>query len=796
MPFTQGVLNDIPSHEMPEGGLTEGYGVKIEDGWVERRKGFVRINDCEHDEYIMGIMQYQDRSAVNYIFYGDINYLYKIELPQERMWDDGWYWWDTEDWDEILDYAVYQLSPTGETQICPPCSTSSSSSSVSSSSKSSSSSSTSSFSSSSSASCATEVCPFDGRAYRYLAIEATPWVFTSFGNNVIATNYMDPIVYIPGSDFDHHEVLECNGLRAKVVDTFQRHVLCLNVRDHVDGVVPNRYWSSGLDDASDFDYTNPASEALYGDLTESPMPITGGARIRDSYVIFQTNMMHMLNYVGGDSVYSKQVINNEIGALWHRLVATTGDRIFFFGLEDIFEFDGYQVKSIGANNNGWIFEGLNMLQISRAFSFIDMNTKEVHFVIPYNEDIPNLDCIYDFQHGLWTFDTITATAGCPKVGLSYPIIARVSVTRSSSFSSSSMSSSSSFSSSSISISSSSSSVMYDWDRLNDDCSSLMWTKVDKGDATTTQVTFDGRSCFKLDSGPNSAANNDYAMIRRNLGSFDATTTIEITGHWDLLGRRTDNDYFSVRAYNGTTRLLVAIASNGLHVYDGAAYNEVGTDIVILDTWQTFRLIIDWVAKTVDIYLDGDLVAAGVDCSHDVAGTNGGIYLYQYGHDTDNCISYIDSIKVDGTTRSESFSSSSSSSESHSSSSSSQSESDPGTQADSYLQYVGVGNNDDDWARESYWVTGEYRFDSARIKEFVNMTAVIGDLIGDLECYIGTRNNTDDAIIWEHVQDYTEQVMIGARQQGVYISFKFIARDLDDYYRISEIKGILREGGER
>jgi hypothetical protein len=462
-PFTKGVLKDIPTQFMPMGGLTKGEGVRIMDAYIEKRKGFRNINDCEYEDYILGIKQYMDPNFVPHVFFGDVNHLYHLAYtPSLKYWDDGYPWWDisTYTWDAIAGGIVYELTPWGAIQQCPTGSISASSSS-----QSNSSSSLSSLSSSSSESCALNIYPFSGRDHRTLAGETSSWIFTDFAGNIIATNYEDPIVLIRGYAYDRYENLTCMGLHARIVDVFQGHVMALNTVDSLDGAMANRYWWSGLNDAEDWDYTNLASECGFADLEPSSLPITGGAKLRDSYIIYQQNMIHQLNYTGGSLVFSRQVINNEIGCISKGLLCGDGDKHFFFAQNDIWMFDGYNFKPIGMNNNAYIYGGLNRAQVSRAFSFIDVNTDEVHFVIPWQSEIPNLDCIYDYVHDLWTYDWLGdlnsvggATAGCPKVAFDFPFIARVDVEFCGSNSSFSSSSSSSCSiSSSLSVSSSSSS---------------------------------------------------------------------------------------------------------------------------------------------------------------------------------------------------------------------------------------------------------------------------------------------------------------------------------------------------
>ena len=472
-PFTKGVLKDIPVQFMPMGGLTKGEGVRIMDAYIERRKGFRNINDCKYEDYILGIKQYADPNFVPHVFFGDINHLYHLAYtPSLRYWDDGYPWWDisTYTWDAIAGGVVYALTPWGAVQQCPlpgSFSSSESSSSESSSSESSSSSSVSSHSNSSSESCALTTYPFSGRDHRTLSGETSSWIFTDFAGNIIATNYEDPIVLIRGYAYDRYENLTCLGLHARIVDVFQNHVMALNTIDPINGAMANRYWWSGLDDAEDWDYLSLSSECGYTDLEPSSAPITGGAKLRDSYIIYQQNMIHQLNYTGGTLVFSRQVINNEIGCISKGLLCGDGEKHFFFAQNDIWMFDGYNFKPIGMNNNAYIYGGLNRAQISRAFSFIDTNTDEVHLVIPWQSEIPNLDCIYDYVHDLWTYDWLGeltsiggATAGCPKAAFDFPFIARVDVnfcesSSSSSYSISASESSSSTSSTSMSISSSS-----------------------------------------------------------------------------------------------------------------------------------------------------------------------------------------------------------------------------------------------------------------------------------------------------------------------------------------------------
>ena len=116
--------------------------------------------------------------------------------------------------------------------------------------------------------------------------------------------------------------------------------------------------------------------------------------------------------------------------------------------------------------------------------------------------------------------------------------------------------------------------------------------------------------------------------------------------------------------------------------------------------------------------------------------------------------------------------------------------------------VGVTDNDDDYPRASYFITGEYTFgdeyssNSDKVKELSEIWPVVEELSGDIEVSVGTRMRISDPIVWTSLGDFTDQTLMGLRAYGVYISVRFDANDLDDFYRLSDIVGKVRVGGNR
>lgn len=168
-----------------------------------------------------------------------------------------------------------------------------------------------------------------------------------------------------------------------------------------------------------------------------------------------------------------------------------------------------------------------------------------------------------------------------------------------------------------------------------------WTDSDSGAGASTQVTFDSKSCMKLTNG---TPVGGQAFRSQDIGTFGTRTVFSLNCYFDLMGVQGVDDAICY-AFNGSTRLMVSFASNGIFVYDDVTWNEVGTNLVVQDVWQEWTFDIDWTAQTADVYLDKVLKASDVDCSSASATANGTIYLAQNGSATANCITYIDWFKA-------------------------------------------------------------------------------------------------------------------------------------------------------
>jgi hypothetical protein len=179
--------------------------------------------------------------------------------------------------------------------------------------------------------------------------------------------------------------------------------------------------------------------------------------------------------------------------------------------------------------------------------------------------------------------------------------------------------------------------------LDEDCSDITdWTDNDSAGAASTQATFQGRDTFSMTVTAHGAGRKAERYI--DAGTIGTTYTIELRLYCDLIGTQAAGDYFSLAVDNGAATLGVRWCTDGLFVYDGAAWNEVGTNIVDSDVWTVWRLAVT-TGATVAVYKNGFLMAAAQDCSDATTATDGLVTIAQNGVTTDNVISYVDFVKL-------------------------------------------------------------------------------------------------------------------------------------------------------
>lgn len=169
-----------------------------------------------------------------------------------------------------------------------------------------------------------------------------------------------------------------------------------------------------------------------------------------------------------------------------------------------------------------------------------------------------------------------------------------------------------------------------------------WADADTGAGDSSQATFDDKSTMKLYTG----VTTGKAERSQDIGTFGARTVFSLPLYGDDLGTYAASEGLYFVISNGSTSIYIVFGTDGLFAFNGAAYVEIGTDLVAADTWQEWTFDVDWTAQTMDVYLDKVLTASDVDVSHADEVANGLTRFAQYGGASPaNRTSYIDWFKA-------------------------------------------------------------------------------------------------------------------------------------------------------
>lgn len=184
--------------------------------------------------------------------------------------------------------------------------------------------------------------------------------------------------------------------------------------------------------------------------------------------------------------------------------------------------------------------------------------------------------------------------------------------------------------------------------VTEDCESITsWTDNDAGSSVSSQITFEGNTCFRF-----LADGNDDAKRTKDIGTLPDNFSIDIRTYFDKLSTAANGDYAELHFDNGVILLQVRFSDDGLEIYDGAAWKEVGVNLVSEDAWATWRFVVTGGALAtarVDVYKNRAIVGVQCDCSNATASNDGQIDIFGRGGSNGPCDWYLDYLYITTTT---------------------------------------------------------------------------------------------------------------------------------------------------
>jgi hypothetical protein len=188
----------------------------------------------------------------------------------------------------------------------------------------------------------------------YTDAGASGWQFATWGDKIVATNFIDEIQLKDTGDTRFEDLLT-TGVPTGALKLRARHVaaissqLCLgniNPDSHASGR-PHTFWCSAYGDLQNFQLADVQTQSTFFQMIQQPGEITG--LVGGEYgLIFKENSLYRAEYVGLPLIFDFDEISKTQGTPYSRSIVQAEGDVYFWGSGGIFVIEGGNtLKRIG-----------------------------------------------------------------------------------------------------------------------------------------------------------------------------------------------------------------------------------------------------------------------------------------------------------------------------------------------------------------------------------------------------------------------------------------------------------------
>lgn len=199
------------------------------------------------------------------------------------------------------------------------------------------------------------------------------WQIKQFGDVTLATNGVDD----PQESTSGAFTATVEMPKSKLLETVAGFVMCGNITEST-YAHPDGWWCSALYDYAEW---TPAiaTQSARGRLFDTPGPLTALKALGGDVVAFKQRAMLIGRYVGPPIIWSWQAVPGDIGTEAAEGVASDGTRLYFWGGDDFYAFDGSRPVSIGEAVRRWYSANANPLYAFKTIAQYDRRSSIVRW---------------------------------------------------------------------------------------------------------------------------------------------------------------------------------------------------------------------------------------------------------------------------------------------------------------------------------------------------------------------------------------------------------------------------------
>jgi len=252
--------------------------------------------------------------------------------------------------------------------------------------------------------------------------EATTWSLDSWGQYLLACSSKDGKIYEwqLNSGVVAAQVTNAPVSNNGIVVTEERFVFAL-------GAGGNPRKVQWCDQENNTSWT-PSATNQAGDFElQTTGQIMCGLRMRGRTLILTDNDAHVASYSGAPFVYGFERVGTACGVATRRGAVAIDEGAFWMGKKGFFQFDGSSAREITCEVSDYVFDDMNVSQISKVYAVHNSQHGEIWWFYPSGTSNENNRYVaLDYKEGHWSTGELDRTAGVDQGIYSNPIWADAS----------------------------------------------------------------------------------------------------------------------------------------------------------------------------------------------------------------------------------------------------------------------------------------------------------------------------------------------------------------------------------
>lgn len=199
---------------------------------------------------------------------------------------------------------------------------------------------------------------------------------------------------------------EDRGITAQVIRSHKNFLFAMNLED-TGTAQPDTYrWSTAADiNGLPFTWDEADTSGIAGvaSLGGDNGAIVDGMSLRDSFCIYSEYGIDILDYTGGEFIWSRRELSNSVGLLTRNCIVEVEGAHYFMSNGDIMRNDGTNISSVLRGRIQRKFnQAFNSDAYKRSFAVKNQNTKEIWFCVPNDADThPSVAYVYNWVDDSW-----------------------------------------------------------------------------------------------------------------------------------------------------------------------------------------------------------------------------------------------------------------------------------------------------------------------------------------------------------------------------------------------------------